>query len=140
MRSLISAFYAQLLEPPPHTSIHYAAKWERDLGLQLDAKDWTDIWESTKSAFQIIVALEMNYKVLMHWSLVPVWIAKFLPTYSKAVQMQAHISTVGGPAHWPKHFGLKFSIFYLHCLLVLRILTRPWPYSKKNFRSDPPTI
>lgn len=53
-----------------------------DLGLQLEAKDWSEIWEATKSASQNRVALEMNYKVLMRWYLVPAWIAKYMSTYS----------------------------------------------------------
>lgn len=65
-RGLISDLSAQLIDPPPLPSIHYVTKWENDLGFQLDVKDWTDIWEATKLASQNIVALETNYKVLMH--------------------------------------------------------------------------
>lgn len=50
----------------PHTSLHYVTKWENYLGLQLDAKDWSDIWTPNKSASQNVVALEANYKFPMH--------------------------------------------------------------------------
>lgn len=51
------------------------------MGLQLNTKDWAEIWEATKSASQNIVALETNYKVLTRWYLVPAQLAKSLPTY-----------------------------------------------------------
>lgn len=45
---------------PPQT---YTTKWEKDLQLQSEDINWTQIWQATKSAFPNIVALETNYKV-----------------------------------------------------------------------------
>lgn len=59
----------------------YAAQWSRDLEVDLEAEDWGDIWATTNSSSQNILALETNCKVLMWWYLVLVRISIFLLGY-----------------------------------------------------------
>lgn len=80
-RGLISDIYAQLLSQTNSSPPSYTTKWEADLNLPPDSLDWSQIWQSTKSATPNIVALETNYKVLTRWYLVPARISKYLPQY-----------------------------------------------------------
>lgn len=78
---LMSDLYAQLLSHITSSPPTYTNKWEMDLHLQSEDINWTHIWQATKSASPIIVALETNYKVLTRWYLVPDRIHKFSSQY-----------------------------------------------------------
>lgn len=73
---IISRLHCHLNSPPSSIS-SYAAQWPKDLKIDLVIKDWDDIWATTKSSSQNIIALKTNYKVLVRWYLVPVRI--FVP-------------------------------------------------------------
>lgn len=105
---LISTFYAQLLNPPPYISLHYAVKGERNLGLQIEAKDCSDIWAASKSASQNTVTLETNYKVLMCWYLVPAWIAKYPPNYSHTCFLGCSDAGTHHYTWWSCHLAQAF--------------------------------
>lgn len=81
-RGLISDLYAQLLSHISSSPPTYINKWERDLQLQPENINWTQIWQATKSASPNIVALETNYKVLTRWYLVPARSSKFSSQYT----------------------------------------------------------
>lgn len=76
---LISKIYVHLILIS--NSVLPAYCWAADIGIQLEPKNWTDIWQSTKSSTVNILALETNYKVFTRWYLVPARIAKTLSYY-----------------------------------------------------------
>lgn len=53
------------LTSPPVSMPSYTAQCFKDLEVDLEAEGWDDIWATTKSSAQNILALETNYKVLM---------------------------------------------------------------------------
>ncbi|PIO29580.1 hypothetical protein AB205_0187670, partial [Aquarana catesbeiana] len=60
-KGLITLIHNHLITLPNIESPSYVAKWERDLGFQLEATGWDKTWATTKSSSQNITALETNY-------------------------------------------------------------------------------